>query len=188
MRKHPLLFLLPLAILSLPFLGCGGEAKPKDLPPLYPITVLVEQEGKPVPDASVSLVHADGDAKWSASCRAGADGVAKDFYTNGKYKGVAAGKFKVCVRKIEREAVEKVEIPPEPKDPFERFQWRQKYIDKPPTSQGFDLIEAKYFDPRLTKLEIVVTADGKNDFTIDAGKPVRFIFNQAQLPKGGSAQ
>jgi len=169
--------LLSLVVLSFSLPGCGGKPRPKDLPDLFPVSVTVEQEGTPVPGVVVSLNHVDGAAKWSASCETGSDGIAKNFFTNGKYKGVAAGKFKVCLRKIEREETEKVEIPPEPKDPFERHQWRQKYLDFQNTPDSYDLIEAKYYDPKLTTLEIEVVAGGKNEFTLDAGKPVR-IQNQ----------
>jgi len=172
--------LLFFIVASLSFFGCGGEKRPSDLPVLHPVSVTVEQEGKPVPGAIVTLNHSDGDAKWSASCETGSDGIAKNFFTNGKYKGVAAGKFQVCVRKLERQELEKIEIPPEPKDPLERFQWREKYITsrnkmKP---ESYDLIEAKYFDPRLSPLEIEVTAGGKNEFTVDAGPPSRYIYNR----------
>ena len=171
--------LVGLAVVSVSLTGCRKEPRPADLPDLYPVSVKVEQEGNPVPGAVVSLNHTDGASKWSATCETGSDGIAKNFFTNGKYKGVAAGKFQVCVRKLERQAVEKVDLPPEPTDPYERFLWRQKYEEsqKRP-SQSHDLIEAQYFDPRLSKLEIEVTAGGKNEFTIDAGKPVHFIYNR----------
>jgi len=173
---HITIFVLPLVLFAVS--GCGGEKRPSDLPTLFPVSVTVEQEGKPIPGAVVTLNHSDGDAKWSASCETGSDGVAKNFFTNGKYKGVAAGKFQVCVRKLERGAVEKVDLPPEPTDQYERFLWRQKYEESQKRSESYDLIEAKYFDPRLSELEIEVTVGGKNEFTIDAGTPARYIYNR----------
>jgi len=170
------IFVLPFVLLAVS--GCSREKLPADLPDLFPVSVTVEQEGKPVPGAVVTLNHVDGDAKWSASCETGNDGVAKNFFTNGKYKGVAAGKFKVCVRKLEREALEKVDLPPEPTDQYERFLWRQKYNESQRRPESYDLIEPKYFDPRLTTLEIEVTAGGKNEFTIDAGKPTRYMYKR----------
>ena len=175
MQSIRFILLLTFVVFSCSFSGCGGEPRPKDLPPLFPISVTVEQEGQPVPGAVVTLHRADGDARWSASCETGSDGIAKNFFTNGKYKGVAEGTFKVCVRKLEREAVEKVDLPPEPTDPFERFQWRQKYEESQKRPESYDLIESKYFDPKLTTLEVEVAAGGKNEFTIDAGTPVRYI-------------
>lgn len=178
MQNVRFVLLLNFAVFFFSFLGCGGEKRPADLPDLFPVSVTIEQEGKPVPGAVVTLNHADGDAKWSASCETENDGVAKNFFTNGKYKGVTQGKFKVCVRKLEREAVEKVDLPPEPTDQYERYLWRQKYEESQKRPESYDLIEAKYFDPRLTTLEIEVTAGGKNEFTIDAGKPTRYIFKR----------
>jgi len=178
MRSVRLGLLLILVVFTFSFLGCAKEKRPADLPDLFPVSVTVEQEGKPVPGAVVTLNHTDGDAKWSASCETGSDGIAKNFFTNGKYKGVAEGKFKVCVRKLEREAVEKVDLPPEPTDQYERFLWRQKYEESQKRPESYDLIDAKYFDPRLTTLEIEVTAGGKNEFTVDAGTPVRYIFKR----------
>jgi len=170
--------LLSLAVASMSLIGCRKEPRPADLPDLFPVSVKVEQEGKPVPGAVVSLNHTDGVAKWSASCETGSDGIAKNFFTNGKYKGVAAGKFQVCVRKLERQEVEKVDLPPEPKDEYERFLWRQKYEESQKRPPSYDLIEAQYFDPRLSKLEIEVTAGGKNEFTVDAGKPAHYIYHR----------
>ena len=170
---------LVFVVFSVLFSGCGGEPRPKDLPDLFPVSVKVEQEGNPVPGAVVSLTHVDGDAKWSASCETGSDGVAKNFFTNGKYKGVAAGKFSVRVRKYERGEMQKVDLPPEPTDEYERYLWRQKYDESQKRSESYDVIEAKYFDPRMpSPMDIEVTAGGKNEFTFDAGKPVRYNFQR----------
>ena len=165
-------------VISLLLVGCRSEPRPDGLPDLFPVSVKVEQEGQPVPGAVVSLNHRDGDAKWSATCETGSDGIAKNFFTNGKYKGVAAGKFQVCVRKYERGEMKKVDLPPEPTDEYERYLWRQKYEESQKRGESFDLIEAKYFDPRLSPLEIEVTAGGKNEFTVDAGKPTRYVFKR----------
>ena len=169
---------LVFVVFSFSFSGCGGEPRPKDLPDLFPVSVTVEQEGKPVPGAVVTLNHVDGDAKWSAACETGSDGIAKNFFTNGKYKGVALGKYQVCVRKLERGEMEKVDLPPEPTDPYERYLWRQKYEESQKRPESYDLIEAKYFDPRLSPLEIEVTAGAKNEFTVDVSSPVRYIFQR----------
>lgn len=169
---------LSLAVVSVSFFGCRKEPRPADLPDLFPVSVKVEQEGKPVSGAIVSLNHADGVAKWSATCETGSDGIAKNFFTNGKYKGVALGKYQVCVRKLERQAVEKVDLPPEPKDEYERYLWRQKYNESQKRPESYDLIDAQYFDPRLSKLEIEVTAGGKNEFTVDAGKPAHYMYRR----------
>jgi len=178
MQNVHLSLLLSFVVASFSFSGCGGERLPPDLPKLFTISVTVEQEGNPVPGAVVTLNHLDGDAKWSATCETGSDGIAKNFVTNGKYKGVAAGKFQVCVRKYEQGTMEKVDLPPEPTDPYERYQWRLKYNESQQRSESYDLIEPKYWDPRLSTLEVEVTTDGKNEFTVDAGKPVQFIFQR----------
>ncbi|MDR1268233.1 MAG: DUF4198 domain-containing protein [Planctomycetaceae bacterium] len=163
-------------ILLFSFSGCGGKKLPSDLPRLNPVSITIIQDGKPLAEASVTLTQLNGAAKWSAISNTNANGVANNFSTNGMYKGVAAGTFKVCIRKVERER-EKFDIPPEPTEPAEKYAWRQKYIDRAPPPKEYDLIEKKYSDLKTTPLEIEVIA-GKNEFSFDVGKSVRILYKR----------
>jgi hypothetical protein len=156
--------------------GCGGKKLPSDLPKLNPVSITIIQDGKPLAEAMITLTQLDGAAKWSATGNTNAQGIAHHFSTNGMYEGVAAGKFKVCIRKVERER-EKIDIPPEPTDPAEKYAWRQKYIDRVPPPKEYDLVEKKYSDLKTTPLEIEIVA-GQNEFSLDVGKPVRILYKR----------
>jgi hypothetical protein len=147
------------------------------MPKLYPVTMTVTQEGEPLADAMVMLSHIDG--QWPAQGTSDANGVIKKFYTNSQYPGVVAGKFKVCVRKVEREhAIDPKDIPPEPTDLQEKFQWRMKYHEHRIPPKEYDLVEAEYADPKTTPLEVEISVDKKNNLTIDAGKAVRNLYKR----------
>jgi hypothetical protein len=164
-----------IVVLLFSFSSCSGKKLPSDLPKLNPVSVTILQDGQPLADASVTLTQLDGAAKWSALGNTNAKGVVNNFSTNGMYEGVAEGKFKVCISKVERER-EKIDIPPEPADPAEKYAWRQKYIDRAPPPKEYDLVEAKYSDVKTTPLEIEVVADKaseKNVFSFDVGKAIR---------------
>ena len=169
-------FVLSSMLLALVFtVGCGGQKLPPDMPKLFPVKMTITQEGQPLADAMIMLSMVDG--KWPAQGRTDANGVITKFYTNSQYEGVAAGKFKVCVRKVERER-DKIEIPPAPTDPKEQSEWRQKYYGRAtPPPKEYDLVEAVYADPKTTTLEIEVDADNK-EFTLDAGKAVRVLYKR----------
>jgi len=57
--------------------GCGGEKKPVGFPPIYPVTLHVTQEGKPLEGASVALVAPDGSVPWVVGGTTDADGNVK---------------------------------------------------------------------------------------------------------------
>jgi len=166
-RTTVLLLLFALLAVS----GCGRQKLPPGMPKLFKVTMTITQEDKPLAEAMVTLDQTDG--QWSAQGTTDANGVIKKFYTNGQYEGVVAGKFKVCVRKIEREyAIDPKDIPPEPTDPQERYAWRMKYFEHRIPPKEFDLVESQYFDTKTTPLEIEVTADSR-DFKFDVGAAVR---------------
>ena len=169
-------FVLSSMLLALVFtVGCGGQKLPPDMPKLFPVKMTITQEGKPLPEAMIMLSMVGG--KWPSQGRTDANGVVTKFFTNSQYEGVAAGKFKVCVRKVERER-DNIEIPPEPTDLKENYEWRQKYFGRPTAPPNeFDLVEAVYADPKTTPLEIDVSADTK-EFTLEAGKAVRILYKR----------
>lgn len=158
--------------------GCRNRSLPSDLPKLRPVSITITQEGKPLEGATVTLNQIDGDTKWMAVAKTNAAGVADAFFTNGMYPGVAVGKFKVCVSKMEAVEEKNANIPPEPTDPIERSNWAAKYSNMSvTTSKTFFLVEKDFGDPQKTALEIEVQAS-KNIFAFDVGKPVRIPFSR----------
>ena len=92
----------PMLALSL---GCGGEPQgASDLPPLTPVEVTVMYNGAPVQGATVSFSPVTSGTKEKALAASGStdeDGVATMIVRPGD-EGVAAGKYKVTVRKLEK--------------------------------------------------------------------------------------
>jgi len=77
------------------FTGCGGDSsRPADLPKLYPVTITVTSEGKPLEGAVVELVAVP-PLKYQAITPTNAEGKAV-MRTYG-YDGVPEGKFSVVI-------------------------------------------------------------------------------------------
>jgi hypothetical protein len=74
--------------------GCGDNTAPKDLPKLYPVTITVTSEGKPLEAAVVDLVS-EPPSKFQAIT--GTDTNGKAVMKTYNYNGVPAGKFKVVI-------------------------------------------------------------------------------------------
>ena len=97
----------PFAISCILLLAAGcTQQRPDGLPKLYPVSLRVVQEGKPLDGASLVLRTADADAlPWTIGGKTDDSGTLV-LWTHGKYKGVPAGKFKVVVSKIVNEGEE----------------------------------------------------------------------------------
>lgn len=164
-------FILFFSVTIILFSACRWQKLPGDLPKLNSVTIVLTQDSKTLDGADVVLVPVD--SKWPALSSTNANGVATDFYTNGMYKGVAEGLYKVCVSKTVTEQT-KIEIPPEPQNPSEHEIWRQKYVLGGFASQDktYNLVDPKYETQEKTDLEINVKP-GKNEFSFDVGKAVR---------------
>jgi hypothetical protein len=87
------IFILLLGVLLF-IAGCGDSGDPKDLPKLYPVTISITSEGKPLENAIVNLI-ADPPLKFQAIT--GTDANGKAVMKTYNYDGVAAGKFKVVI-------------------------------------------------------------------------------------------
>ena len=143
----------------LTLIGCGRQDLPKDLPPLYPQSIHITQEGKPFSGVSVAL-HPVEASKWNAGSVTNAQGAA-ELRTHGLYRGVAAGKYKVTLC---REEVETKSIGI--RNGVEAFQ-----------DTYYSLVESKYLQPDTTPLEIEVTKKNA-PVTFDIGPPVRIFFSK----------
>lgn len=89
--------LVTISTLAFLLSGCGPQ-KPDGFPKLYPISIKVLQEGKPLDNASVSLRLVDESMVWSIGGKTDDKGVAV-LWTHGKYQGAPEGKFKVSINK-----------------------------------------------------------------------------------------
>ena len=139
-------------IVLLSICGCS-EPRPDGMPPLRRVTLEFHQEGVPISEASVQLMPQFA-SQWSVGGSTNAKGQV-ELKTHGKYVGVPAGKYKICVNKSESEG----ELPEIGK------------VTAP--MKFFYLVETKYTLADQTPLEIEV-GEGKNKFEpFDLGKAVR---------------
>ena len=93
-------FVLSLIIL-LCLSGCGGASRPADLPKLYPASITVTQEGKPLAGAMVMLYSTADNFKWSVAGITNSSDTA-ELKTHGQFPGALLGEYKVTVNKTER--------------------------------------------------------------------------------------
>jgi hypothetical protein len=142
-----------IAFLTVSLAGCSRTNFPPDLPKLVSCKITVEQEGKPLTDASVFLAPQDG-SKWNATGNTNKQGVA-EMFTHGMYRGVAEGKYKVVISKTES-----TNPPPVPTG---QVQEKQKH---------FTLVEEIYGETEKTPLEIDVLKSTK-EYSVDAGKAIK---------------
>lgn len=136
------------ACLALVLGGCG--AKPR----LYPVSGTVRYKNQPVAEAVVSFFSEDG--KRLATGRTDANGVFT-LSTFREGQGAVPGRHKVTVTKFVtpgKSATGEVSM----EDAF-----------KPPQTppEPRNLLPAKYADPKHPVIELTVSKDRPNDFTID---------------------
>ena len=135
-------------------LGCGPK-KPDGMPKLAPVVVTVVQEGTPLAEANVSFyAEAQENRQWACGGVTDASGKLT-VTTRGKYPGMPLGKYKVTVEKT------LVEDPPLTDEEFKAT---------PP--KIYQCVESKYLAENTTDLAVEVV-DGKNEFTLDAGKAIK---------------
>lgn len=158
MKFHPCCVLF-CSVVFLGFSGCS-EPLPDGMPKLYPVTLEFQQKGTPISDASVRLVP-QFNSQWAVGGSTDAKGRIQ-LKTHGKYPGVPAGKYKICVNKFENEG----ELPVIGEDT--------------PPMKHFNLIDTPYTLPNQTPLEIEVV-EGTNTFEpFDLGEPVRIELKKPQ--------
>ena len=151
MKTTSITILFILTIVSV--MGCSQQRRPDGFPTLYPASVMVIQDGKPLEGALVSL-HGTEDSplKWGVFGFSDRNGRAT-FLTHGIYSGVPEGEFAVTVNKMEE-----VEI----------SQRAESTV-----TEAFSFVEKKYVDKEKTPLTIHIQKKGKNHVEFDVGKPVR---------------
>ena len=174
MKKTLLSTVLLGLVLALALSGCSRQRVPADLPKLYPATVSITQDGKPLEGATIIFFGSDpASLKWGVAGCTDASGKAV-MATNGMYKGAPVGNYQVTVTKNESTQQEKAPPSPDPeKDPVAFNEWRLKYVDSPIKNKEFSLIEVKYTLLESTPFKAEVSQAGPNDFKFDVGKAVR---------------
>ncbi|MDR1484638.1 MAG: hypothetical protein LBT09_07420 [Planctomycetaceae bacterium] len=149
-----------LLIFVLTIAGCGDKSRPSDLPPLYPCTVTVTQDGQPLEGAIIRFEPMDSaGATYQAAAVSSADGTAL-MKTYG-FQGSPVGKYKVIVTKIVSESTE-----------YKLNESTGK--EEPVNSKRYRLIEPQFTSAKTTPLEIEITGKEKNVLkTFDVGKAVK---------------
>jgi hypothetical protein len=145
--------------------GCGSS-KPADLPPLFPCKISVNQEEKPLIDATVRLVPSNGDMRFTVGGKTNTSGTA-EIKTDGSWLGVPTGKYKVCISKlVVPDLSDFKEIPTDPKE-YEKYTQELQKRSKETVS----VVDPKYHSPKTTPFEIEVTEKGGKE-TFDVGTTV----------------
>ncbi|MDR3108453.1 MAG: hypothetical protein LBU65_02025 [Planctomycetaceae bacterium] len=142
--------------------GCGGPLKPDGFPPLYPVSLVVTQDGKPSKKMTVQLISTDPSSTWAIGGQTDDNGKAK-IVTHGQFDGVPLGKYKVVLNKIEMVN-------------FDEYMAAKERRDEAAASKidvkQFSCVEKQYNTVGTTPLEIEVTKSSKV-IEIDAGPVVQ---------------
>ena len=179
--QRKIIFLFVISIPLLFPIGCGGPKKPDGLPALHPVTLQLEQDGKPLAGADVTL---NSDSKWSSGGVSDANGVVT-VRTHGQFSGVPLGHYKVVVSKTKSSSASTDTDISQAKSIAEIQELEAKANEQHnPKDFGSTtyLIERKYSGVNTTPLEIDVVA-GKNNFKLDVGPAVE-IAEKHSSPMG----
>jgi len=153
--------------------GCNrGPKKPNGLPKVYPVTLQIEQEGKPLAGADV-ILRSDAIGTWSCGGTSNERGVVT-VRTHGQFPGAPLGKHKVIITKIKSNTAS-VDIS-QAKSIAEIREIEAKATTEQKKDFGATtyLVEQKYSGVDTTPLEVDVVA-GKNNFTLDVGRAVEIV-------------
>ena len=156
MKKIGLL-ISTVVIMALQLSGCSTQLKPDGLPKLHPTVLTLTQDGTPLAGASVSLFAENEPATWTIGGTTDESGNVT-LMTHGKFPGVPAGKYKVCVFKLE------MVFPPGATNTDENA--------APVRPEEYDLVDVKLKSPVTTTLTLEIVP-GKNHLPLDVGKPIR---------------
>ena len=151
------LFHTILSVLVMLAVGCTPSNRPDGLPPLYPTTVTITQNGSPLADVSVGLISAE-PSEWVVSGLTDTSGKAS-IVTHGQFSGAPAGEYTVVLSKTEN------------------------VFDGERSSEGellrgsgiteiFSLISVDHTSTETSKFRMTVNK-GNNAQTFEVGAPVR---------------
>lgn len=153
-------FLLALVLVVVSFftVGCSDSSRPEDLPKLFPCTITVIQDGKPLDEAVIKLVAQEDNVKYRPVAVTGKDG--KVNVSTYGFSGVPAGKYKVVIIKnIDDDIITRTD------DVGEQVIVSYK---------TYRTIEKIFSDTKTTPFEIEITPKSKNiEKTFDVGKSIK---------------
>ena len=167
MRKIIFLYIFLSFLLQI---GCSrGPQKPDGLPTLHPVTLRLEQDGKPLAGASVTLRS---ESTWSCGGISDNNGVVT-VRTHGQYPGAPLGKYKVVVSKIQSS---ETSLDVSGAKSFAEVKELEAKAVKERTGSDATvyLVERQFSNAKTTPLEIDVVA-GRNDFKLNVGSAVEIV-------------
>ena len=156
------------------FAGCGGDKLPPGIPKLYPATLTVIQDGKPLAGAEIIMINVDPAINWSAGGVTDQNGVLK-LRTQGRYNGAPAGRYKVAVEKTE---IPDIVRPEEPSNSEEMTEYNR--IIREIRENTFHVVDQK-FGMEKTKLEVEISPSNLK-VTVDVSPAVHVKVTPA--PRG----
>ena len=155
------------------FSGCGGEQLPPGIPKLYPATLTVTQDGKPLADAEIVMINADPSTSWSAGGVTNQNGVLK-LRTMGRYEGAPVGKYIVAVQKIETLDIKLPDEMPSDSAGLREYNQLAKKIE----DNTFYVVDPK-FGLGKTELEVEITPSNLK-VEVDVSPAIRVKVPSAQ--------
>jgi len=148
--------------------GCKQKPRPDGFPDLYPCTITITQEGKPLEGADVRLMPESGTALWITAGKTNASGVAK-LSTHADYVGAPAGTYKVLVSKYVT-APSQYPVPAKDASGDEVSAWRAKVaVEVCPVTRH---VKPEFDDVKMTPHSITITK-GSNKGTFDVGEAIQ---------------
>ncbi len=146
--------------------GCGTNL-PSDLPKLYPVSLVITQDGSVLEGATVQLLPQDSASRWSAMGKTDSTGKV-DFYTEGRYLGVPEGNYKVVVFKVFTEPSKYVgkERPAD----IDYGTWDKMIANERRVS--YHQVNPLYDSRQTTPLELMVGPKQEKDRSIDVGQAI----------------
>jgi hypothetical protein len=158
-----LILFLPIFVL----IGCSSP-KPDGFPRVYPATITVTQDGKPLEGAVVILEHSAERTRWSAGGKTDATGSIQPATVQGNYSvpGVPAEDFLVTVTKSPVVEIDQT-VDPETLTPQERDRLNAEYEQKTIEARKAVGIPERLSDPQKTPLRWKVTTSGTNVLRIE---------------------
>ena len=145
--------------------GCSKDtSRPVDLPKLYPVSITVTQEGKPLEGATVTL-HAKAETKYG-TCIASTDASGLAVIRTYSYKGAPLGQYSVTIEKRAVEGAKEVVL--------------EGGITDLVGGKVYQFVEPKYTKKSSTSLGVDVTEAGVTE-TFDVGAPVHQYLMDATI-------
>lgn len=153
--------------------GCWRNL-PEGIPPRYSCQITVTGDGTAIEGANVMLLPELPDPSgktWTPMGTTDVNGVAQ-LFTNARYEGAPAGKYKIIVMKLVGEKNPDMPSGP-PEDSLESLDWQAQWMDL--ATLEYDVIDTRYGRAATTPSEIEIVKGKMNKAQIDVGSTVRVL-------------